>query len=137
VLVVDDVADNRDLYAEFLAFAKVDVDTAETAEEALAKLESERFDVVVMDLALPGMDGWEATKRIKSDPRYAGVTVLVLTGHVLREHVDRAQKAGADEVLTKPCLPVDLLAAIQKHVPLGGAAPTPTTSTRRRRAQRK
>jgi CheY-like chemotaxis protein len=133
---VDDVADNRDLYAEFLAFAKLEVDTAETAEEALDKIDRMPFDVVVMDLALPGMDGWEATRRIKADPRHAGIHVLVLTGHVLREHVDRAQQAGADEVLTKPCLPIDLLATIQKYVPFG-APPTPTTSTRRRRAQRK
>lgn len=127
VLIVDDVADNREMYADYLRFAGLRVATASSAEEGLAAAAAEAPAVVVMDLALPGMDGWEATKRLKAmHPR---IRVIAVTGHVLPEHEDRARAAGADAFYTKPLLPSELLSGVSAFLP---DAPRQTTSTRRR-----
>jgi CheY-like chemotaxis protein len=67
-----------------------------------------------MDLSLPVMDGWEATRRLKRDPRTKTIPVLVLTGHALPEHAQAAREAGCDMVITKPCLPDQLLETIRR-----------------------
>ncbi len=136
VLIVDDVADNRDLYAHFLTFAKLRVQTASSAEEAFEQLEVEAADIVVMDLALPGMDGWEATRRIRADARFEQTAIIVVTGHVLEEHLQRARAAGADEVLTKPCLPIELLQKILAYLPEMPAVDPSTFKTDTRRKSR-
>jgi two-component system, cell cycle response regulator DivK len=133
VLVVDDVADNREMYAEYLRFAGFNVATAVDAEEALEMVHSFAPHVVVMDLALPRVSGWVATSRIKEDPRTAHIRVLALSGHSLREHIDGAMAAGADAYCTKPCLPAALLTTILSLLPPGLAPwPAPSTGTRRR-----
>jgi CheY-like chemotaxis protein len=83
VLIVDDVQDNRTIYVLFLRFSGFRVVEAENGEEALAKATSLLPDVIVMDLSLPVMDGWEATRRLKRDPRTQKIPVIVLTGHAL------------------------------------------------------
>jgi CheY-like chemotaxis protein len=108
VLVVDDVADNRDMYAEYMRLSGYRVVTACTAEEAFTRMAVEVPALIVMDLALPGLDGWEATRRIKSDARTRHVPVLIVTGYAMPDHLDRAMKVGADAVLTKPCIPDEL-----------------------------
>jgi CheY-like chemotaxis protein len=67
-----------------------------------------------MDLALPQMDGWEATRRLKEDDRTRHVPIVALTGHALAGHADSAQKAGCDAFVTKPCLPDALVAEIKR-----------------------
>jgi CheY-like chemotaxis protein len=71
-------------------------------------------DIILMDLALPKMDGWEATRQLKSDPRTSHIPIVALTGHALAGHAERAKKAGCDAFVTKPCLPDALVAEIQK-----------------------
>jgi CheY-like chemotaxis protein len=117
VLVIDDFSDNRIIYAEFLRFAGLRVKVAASAEEGLTIALHEPPAVVVMDLALPKMDGWEATRRLKSHPRTKDTKILVVTGHVIDELRERAYAAGADEVCTKPCLPIDLLKRVQALMP--------------------
>jgi CheY-like chemotaxis protein len=71
-------------------------------------------DLIVMDLSLPGMDGWEATRRLKEDPRTKNILVMALTGHALAGHSKGAIEAGCDAFVTKPCLPDRLLEEIQR-----------------------
>lgn len=112
VLLVDDYADNRDIYAQFLLYAGLRVEEAENGHQALEKAFALGPDVIIMDLALPGLDGWEATRRLKGDPRTKHIPVIALTGHALAGHSQGALEAGCDVFLTKPCLPERLLEEI-------------------------
>ncbi len=116
ILVVDDYEDNRIMYTEYLAFAGFRVVEAADGEEAIRKAARLRPDVVVMDLSLPGIDGWEATRVIKADERTANVPVIALTGFAMATHAKRARDAGCDDFITKPCLPTDLLEALERHL---------------------
>ena len=113
VLVVEDYADAREMYAEFLRFMGFRVAEARNGEEALARAVEFTPDVVLMDLALPLMDGWEATRRLRSDPRTSQVIIVALTGHALAGHAEGARRAGCDAFVTKPCLPDDLVEVIR------------------------
>jgi CheY-like chemotaxis protein len=113
VLVVDDVEDNREMYSEHLATEDFRVLTAETGDEAVRIARQERPDVVVMDIAMPGMDGIEATRLLRGDDRTRDVAVIMLSGHTTDEHRLRAQEVNADLFLVKPCLPRDLVLAIR------------------------
>ncbi len=114
VLIVDDFEDNRTMYAEFLKFSGYDVVEAADGLEAIDKATSFPPDVVVMDLSLPLLDGWEATRRLKRDPRTQHIPVVVLSGHVLEGHWQSARDAGCDGFLAKPCLPETLLETVRQ-----------------------
>jgi two-component system cell cycle response regulator DivK len=114
VLIVDDFPDNRQMYAEFLAFSGLRVAEAADGHEALEQATALMPDLIVMDLSLPGMDGWEATRRLKEDPRTKNILVMALTGHALAGHSKGAIEAGCDAFVTKPCLPDRLLEEIQR-----------------------
>ncbi|HEX6212370.1 MAG TPA: response regulator [Methylomirabilota bacterium] len=113
VLLVDDYPDNRDIYAQFLAYSGLRVEEADNGHQALDKAFTLRPDVIVMDLSLPGLDGWEATRRLKEDPRTRTIPVIALTGHALAGHSKGAFDAGCDAFITKPCLPERLLQEIR------------------------
>ena len=128
VLVVEDYPDAREMYAEYLRFSGFRVEEARNGEEALAKAQESVPDVVLMDLALPLMDGWEATRRLKSDRRTASTLVVALTGHALAGHAEGARRAGCDAFVTKPCLPDELVDVIRKLLstrPSVASAPAP------------
>jgi CheY-like chemotaxis protein len=114
VLVVDDFEDNRTMYAEFLAYSGFVVEEACDGREAVARAQSALPDVVVMDLALPVMDGWEATRTLKADPRTCHIPVVAVTGHALARHSRVAREAGCDAFLAKPCLPEQLLETLRE-----------------------
>jgi two-component system cell cycle response regulator DivK len=114
VLVVDDFEDNRQMYAEFLRFVGFEVSEAGNGTEALERAFAATPDLVVMDLSLPGLDGWEATRRLKADTRTKHVPVIALTGHALAGHSKGALEAGCDAFLTKPCLPERLAEEIRR-----------------------
>jgi CheY-like chemotaxis protein len=114
VLVVEDYPDAREMYCEYLRFSGFRVAEARNGEEALEKAFTLLPDVVLMDLALPLMDGWEATRRLKSDRRTADILVVALTGHALAGHAEGARRAGCDAFVTKPCLPDDLVDEIRR-----------------------
>jgi two-component system cell cycle response regulator DivK len=116
VLVIDDVEDNRDVYAQFLSHEGWRVATAADGEDGLAKATALEPNVIVLDLGLPKMDGWEVAHRLKSAPATSGIAVVALTGHVTAEARQRALTAGVDEFCTKPCLPADLVATIRRHL---------------------
>jgi CheY-like chemotaxis protein len=112
VLLVDDYPDAREMYSEYLDFAGFDVVEAANGMEALARAVDASPDIILMDLSLPVMDGWEATRRLKADRRTAGIPVVALTGHALAGISDGAKQAGCDAFVTKPCLPEDLVREI-------------------------
>jgi CheY-like chemotaxis protein len=114
VLVVDDFQDNREMFAEFLSISGFRVAEAATGPEALARTFELMPDVVLMDLSLPELDGWEVTRRLKGDVRTRHIPVVALTGHVLADHSREARDAGCDGFLTKPCLPEVLVVEVQR-----------------------
>jgi two-component system cell cycle response regulator DivK len=114
VLVVDDFQDNREMYAEYLAFSGFRVIQAANGKEALDQAFANRPDIIIMDLSLPVMDGWEATRRLKADQRTNGIPVVALTGHAMQGHSKGALEAGCDAFVAKPCLPDQLVAEIRK-----------------------
>jgi CheY-like chemotaxis protein len=114
ILVVDDTLDARELYAEYLRIAGLRAEVAEDGVDALSKATALRPNVIVMDLAMPRMDGWEATRRLKADPSTRHIPIIALTGHALERSRERAIEAGADGYLTKPCYPDSLLAEVHR-----------------------
>lgn len=125
ILLVDDFPDNREMYAQYLKFSGMRVAEASNGHEALDRAFQLHPDLIVMDLSLPAMDGWEATRRLKSDARTRDIPVVALTGHALEGYSKGAMEAGCDGFITKPCLPADLLEEIRTMLDRkdAGAAP--------------
>jgi CheY-like chemotaxis protein len=114
VLVVEDYQDAREMYAAYLQFSGFDVAEATDGLEAIEKANQLMPDIVLMDLALPRMDGWEATRRLKNDDRTRHIPIVALTGHALAGYAEGARQAGCDAFVTKPCLPDALVAEIKR-----------------------
>ena len=114
VMVVDDYPDAREMYSEYLEYCGFDVVQAANGMEALQRAIETSPDIILMDLSLPVMDGWEATRRLKADKRTANSPVVALTGHALAGMSEGARKAGCDAFVTKPCLPEDLVKEIRR-----------------------
>jgi two-component system cell cycle response regulator DivK len=114
VLLVDDSEDNREVYAQYLTLSGFRVEMAVDGVEAVEKAASLTPDVIVMDLAMPRLDGWEATRRIKAAPATAGTPVIALTGNADAESKRKTQEAGCSGYLTKPCMPDVLVAEIRR-----------------------
>lgn len=130
VLVVEDNAINQQVAREILESQGVRVRVAPGGREALEALASERFDAVLMDVQMPGMDGYEATRRLRQDPAHKGLPVIAMTAHAMKEERDRCLAAGMDDHLAKPIEPEELFAALKRWIgpraaaePGGGAAP--------------
>lgn len=113
ILVVDDFEDNRAMYAVYLTYSGYDVAEAADGEEAVEVARRRMPDAIVMDLSLPVMDGWEATRRLKADERTRHIPIIALTGHALAGHSRGAREAGCDAFLAKPCLPEMLVEKVQ------------------------
>ena len=116
VLVVDDVAHGREIFAEYLEFRGFRVATAADGLEALDKAFELLPDIILMDLSLPQLDGWEATRRLKGDERTRTIPIIALTAHALASAHDKAKAAGCDSVVTKPCVPRDLEAEVRRQL---------------------
>jgi CheY-like chemotaxis protein len=102
VLVVDDFSDGRELVAESLCFRGFDMHVACGGAEAIAVAREVRPAIVLMDLSMPGIDGWDATRILKSDPGTQAITVIAVTAHALKRETDAARAAGCDGVISKP-----------------------------------
>lgn len=102
ILVVEDQDEIRELIQRRLQRKRFEVVTAANGADAVRAARKEMPALVIMDLDLPVMDGWEATKRIKGDPATAGIPVLALTAHTTSGDRDAEYEAGADAFLTKP-----------------------------------
>lgn len=117
MLLVEDDRDGRRLYVEWLTHAGFKVEQAHNGLQALERALETVPDVVVTDLNIPGIDGYELTRRLKQDPRTRGVPVLAVTGYAaFAADPGRAQRAGCDAVLEKPCSPEDLETAVRNLI---------------------
>jgi CheY-like chemotaxis protein len=101
ILIVEDIELNRDLLAQLLG-NEYRLLFAEDGVAALERAAAERPDLILMDLSLPRMDGWEATRRLKSDPRLAAIPVIALSAHAMADEQARAHACGCDDFLSKP-----------------------------------
>ena len=102
VLVVEDEKDNMDLFCQILEFHGCQVLKAEDGREAINMTQSEEPDLILMDLSLPALDGWEATRTIKAIPHLAGIPIVALTAHAMVGDRERALAAGCDGYISKP-----------------------------------
>jgi two-component system cell cycle response regulator DivK len=102
VLVVDDFPDGRELVAEYLAFRGFEVHVACDGAEAITVARKVRPSIVLMDLSMPGIDGWQAARILKSDPNTRTIVVIAVTAHALKKETDAAKAAGCDGVISKP-----------------------------------
>jgi two-component system cell cycle response regulator DivK len=114
VLLVEDQPDLRELYARHLAICGFDVIQAGNGADAIDRTSTTFPDVVLMDLSLPVVDGWEATRRLKSDGRTAHIPVVALTAHDGSDELQRATMAGCDWFVPKPCPPDALIAEVRR-----------------------
>ena len=117
ILLVEDNEMNRDMLSRRLARKGYDVQTAVNGEEGLAGAQSGSPDLILMDMSLPVIDGWEATRRIKADPQTASIPVIALTAHAMTGDRERALAAGCDDYDTKPIEFKRLLEKIEALLP--------------------
>ena len=113
VLVVDDYDDAREMYAESLLVSGLRVAEAADGAQAVELARTLSPDVILMDLSLPGIDGWEATRRLKADALTQHIPVVALTGHALARALDAARAAGCDRFVVKPALPDVVIAEVR------------------------
>lgn len=118
ILLVEDFADAREMYRDYLEFSGFRVETAADGRDAIDKARAIAPDLILMDLSLPGIDGWEATRILKSDPATCHLTIVALSAHALQPEGDRARSAGCDGFIAKPCLPPELVAEIATYLDL-------------------
>lgn len=123
ILVVEDNADNRDIYTTFLRHHGYEVAEAETGDEGVRIAREILPAVVLMDMSMPGMDGWEATRRLKSDPGTAAIPIIAVTAHAMADDRLRAEQAGCDAYLAKPVEPRRVLEEVER---LLAGAPAPS-----------
>ena len=121
VLLVDDFADALEMYSLYLTYVGHRVLAATSGPEAIALATVHVPDVVLLDLEMSGMHGTEAMHRMRELPALAGVPIVALTSHAFGTAHMHALLAGFDEVITKPCSPADLAAAVQRLVRAGRA----------------
>jgi two-component system, cell cycle response regulator DivK len=121
VLIVEDQEDLRQMYAQELTMSGFDVIQASNGADAISHTADHAPDVVLMDLSLPIVDGWEATRRLKHDERTAHIPVVALTAHDGSGELQRATRAGCDWFVPKPCQPTDLVEEVRRVLagPLG------------------
>jgi two-component system cell cycle response regulator DivK len=113
-LLVDRDPDSRQMYAEFLRHAAYEVEQAEDGREALAKAISQRPHVIITETQLPGIDGYRLCELLRADAATQATPIIVVTGDAYPPDLLRAERSGADVVLTKPCLPERLLQEIRQ-----------------------
>ena len=117
ILLVEDDELNRDSLRRLLRRRGYDIVLAVDGEEALTVVRAERPDVILMDMRLPGIDGWEATRRLKADPAMCGMPIIALTAHAMASDRADALAAGCDDHDTKPIDLDRLLAKIRALLP--------------------
>ena len=117
ILIVEDQEDNRQILRDMLAATDYEMTEAENGEQALAAIAKERPDLILMDIQLPVMDGFEATRRIKADPALKSIPIIAVTSYALSGDEQKARAAGCDDFVPKPYSPRQLLAKIRQYLP--------------------
>ena len=116
ILVVEDQADNRQILRDLLTNADFEVIEAEDGEAGLAAAAAHRPDLILMDVQLPGIDGYEATRRLKADTLLHAIPIIAVTSYALAGEVDTARAAGCDGYIPKPYSPRQLLAKVREYL---------------------
>lgn len=117
ILVVEDNEMNQDMLCRRLKRKGFEVALAEDGAKGVDMAESEAPDVILMDMSLPEIDGWEATQRVKANEATGGIPVIALTAHAMTQDREKALNAGCDEFATKPVEFPDLLEKIRQFLP--------------------
>jgi len=117
ILVVEDQEDNRQILRDLLGHSGYELMEAENGEEALAAIAKQRPDLILMDIQLPVMDGYEVTRRLKNDPSLKSIPIIVVTSYALSGDEGKARAAGCDAYITKPFSPRVLLAKVREFLP--------------------
>ncbi len=117
ILVVEDQEDNRRILRDLLTSAGFDLVEATTGEEGVTLAETHRPDLILMDIQLPGLDGYEATRRIKANPALHQIPIIAVTSYALSGDDVKAREAGCDAYVTKPFSPRALLAKVREYLP--------------------
>jgi two-component system, cell cycle response regulator DivK len=120
ILVVEDQEDNRQIIRDLLTSAGYELVEAVDGAEGVRLAESERPDLILMDIQLPVLDGHEATRRIKQNPELRHIPIIVVTSYALSGDDQKAMAAGSDGYMAKPFSPRQLLATIRKFLPEAG-----------------
>ena len=118
VLLVEDNPHNRKIFSGMLAHAGFRVVEAEDGYQALEKVKTEKPDLILMDLSIPGVDGWEVTRRLKSLEQSKGIPIIALTAHAMRGDEERAIQAGCDGYLAKPISPKKVVEEVKRYLKL-------------------
>jgi CheY-like chemotaxis protein len=116
ILLVEDDEMNRDMLSRRLMKRDYDVVIATDGQQGVDMARSDPPDIVLMDMSLPVMDGWTATRELKGDPDTAGIPIIALTAHAMSGDEDKAREAGCDEFDTKPVELKRLLGKIEKLI---------------------
>jgi two-component system cell cycle response regulator DivK len=119
VLAIEDHEDNRRILRDLLASVGYELIEAATGEEGIALAGSQVPDLILMDIQLPGLDGYETTRRIRANPALRGVPIIAVTSYALSGDDVKALAAGCDAYVTKPFSPRELLAKIRELLPKG------------------
>ena len=117
ILVVEDQEDNRRIIRDLLTSVGYEVMEAVTGEEGVAAAETHRPDLILMDVQLPGLDGYEATRQIKANPDLEHIPIIVVTSYALSGDDVKAFEAGCNAYVSKPFSPRELLAKIREYLP--------------------
>jgi CheY-like chemotaxis protein len=120
VLVVDDNEDCRIIYGSTLRHAGYTVRTADDGLECIESAESDRPDLILLDIGMPRMDGMKALEQLKLNPKTTAIPVVAVSARVGKDQHEAVLKAGFSEVLLKPITPGEILASVQRHLPLDG-----------------
>ncbi len=116
ILVVEDQEDNRQIIRDMLSTTDYQITEAENGEEALTAVAKQRPDLILMDIQMPVLDGYEATRRIKADPTLRSIPIIAITSYALSGDEQKAQAAGCDDYVPKPYSPRQLLAKIRQYL---------------------
>jgi two-component system, cell cycle response regulator DivK len=116
ILVVEDQEDNRQILRDLLTSGGFDMIEADNGADAITAAETNRPDLILMDIQLPILDGYEATRRIKANPDLKSIPIIVVTSYALSGDEDKARRAGCDDYVAKPFSPRALLAKIKVYV---------------------
>ncbi len=114
---MEDQEDNRQIIRDMLSATDYELTEAENGEQALAAVAKQRPDLILMDIQLPVMDGYEATRRIKADPTLKSIPIIAVTSYALSGEEVKARAAGCDDYVPKPYSPRYLLAKIRHYLP--------------------
>ena len=116
ILVVEDQPDNRKILRDVFARTNYEIIETENGEEALAAIAKARPDLILMDIQLPIMDGYTATRRIKADPALRSIPIIAVTSYALSGEEKKAREAGCDDYIPKPYSPRELLAKVRQYL---------------------